>query len=101
MCLWTATADDHDKPVEQIIEDYGYPLEKHYVHTSDGYILGLWRIPHGKDQTYEQGRPIVLWQHGGFDSSDALFVHGPELSPAFFLANQGYDVWVRLKFRII
>ncbi len=26
---------------------YGYPLEQHTVPTRDGYLLGLFRIPHG------------------------------------------------------
>ena len=26
---------------------FGYPLEKHTVRTSDGYLLGLFRIAHG------------------------------------------------------
>ena len=94
MFLSSIHADDHDLTFEQICEEYGYPLEKYTVTTVDGYILKTFRIPHGKDQVYEQGRPIVLYQHGAFDSSDALFNHGPDLSPAFYLANQGYDVWV-------
>lgn len=96
MLCWAMTqADDHDLTFEQICEEYGYPLEKYHVTTSDGYILGLFRIPYGKDQKYSSDRPALLFQHGAFDSSDALFNHGPELSPAFYLANQGFDVWVR------
>ena len=33
-------------------------------------------------------------QHGIFDSADFVVAHGPEQSPAFFLANKGYDVWI-------
>jgi hypothetical protein len=64
------------------------------VTTQDGYILQTFRVSHGKGQTYTSDRPAVLFQHGAFDSSDALFMRGEELSPAFYLANQGYDVWV-------
>ena len=52
------------------------------------------RIPHGLEDSFSPGRPAVLFQHGTYDSSDALVVHGPELSPAFYWANSGYDVWL-------
>ena len=39
-------------------------------------------------------RPPILIQHGVFDSADFVVSHGPDLSPAFYLANLGYDVWV-------
>lgn len=28
----------------------GYPLEEHFVTTADGYVVGTYRIPHGRDQ---------------------------------------------------
>ena len=31
-----------------LVEAEGYPLEEHFVTTDDGYILGVFRIPHGK-----------------------------------------------------
>jgi hypothetical protein len=94
--LATVATDDHDLSFEEICDKYGYPLEKYTVTTDDGYILQTFRIPHGKGQTYSSSRPALLFQHGAFDSSDALFNHGPDLSPAFYLANQGYDVWVSI-----
>ena len=63
--------------------------------TSDGYILKMFRIPHGKDTDEpDLNRPPLLIQHGIFDSADFVVMHGPTNSPAFYLANQGYDVWV-------
>ena len=77
----------------QITASYGYPFEEHFVTTSDGYILRLFRIPHGLNDEYIPGRPAVLLQHGLLDSADDYVVRGSELSPAFYLANNGYDVW--------
>jgi pimeloyl-ACP methyl ester carboxylesterase len=54
----------------------------------------LFRISHGKNQEQKNGNPPILIQHGIFDSADFVVAHGPESSPAFYLANQGYDVWV-------
>mmetsp|Transcript_35470 Transcript_35470/g.41027 ORF Transcript_35470/g.41027 Transcript_35470/m.41027 type:complete len:402 (-) Transcript_35470:40-1245(-) len=97
VCIFAASADDIAKSFDRIVKDYGYPFEQHYVTTSDGYILKLFRIQHGiKDanETSTNGRPAILIQHGIFDSADFVLTHGPDLSPAFYLANAGYDVWV-------
>ena len=42
----------------------------------------------------DNGRQSILIQHGIFDSADFVVTHEPEQSPAFFLANNKYDVWV-------
>lgn len=73
----------------------GYPVEDHEVVTDDGYILHLFRIPHGiKSPQTNQTRPPVLLMHGLFDSSNCWIVLGPENSLAYLLADAGYDVWI-------
>ena len=96
LCLSLATADDMSKSFEEIVKDYGYPFEQHFINTNDGYILKLFRIPHDKiaSKNDEEKRPPILIQHGIFDSSDFVVSHGPEKSLVFVLADFGYDVWV-------
>lgn len=60
---------------ELVIDRAGYPLDEHFVETVDGYVLGVYRIPHGGvDTTVSRSsvagpRPVVLLQHGLLESS--------------------------------
>ena len=47
-----------------------------------------------KNQAPADGKPAVFIQHGYFDSADITVMNGPENSLAFYLANQGFDVWI-------
>ncbi|XP_064550851.1 lipase 3-like [Drosophila montana] len=77
------------------IRAHGYPGELHYVPTKDGYVIGLFRIPHShKLQNQDKYRPIVLMQHGISGSSDNWIAMGPDNALAFQLADAGYDVWL-------
>jgi pimeloyl-ACP methyl ester carboxylesterase len=79
----------------QIAEEFGYTIETHDVTTSDGYIISLWRLisPDQNDGTSGARHPIYL-AHGLGNSAEGFMFHGPEQSPAFYLHNQGYDVWL-------
>ena len=75
-----------------IVSDKGYTIETHYVTTPDGYILTMFRIPHGKNSTTVGGYPVLL-QHGLLDSSYTWVNNMEDESLGYILADQGYDVW--------
>ena len=72
---------------------HGYEPEEHSVTTSDGYILRLFRISHGLNDTYYPRRPVLLLQPGLFELPDTFIIRGTLLSPGFYIVNNGYDVW--------
>lgn len=88
---------------------YGYPYEKHYVTTEDGYILEMSRVlPRKLEETknssipfkvYTQfmaktpGEPMLL-MHGLISSGRAFVSHDAEKALAFILVNHGYDVYI-------
>lgn len=81
--------------VSQIISYWGYPWEKYDVVTQDGYILGIYRIPHGKGyQRKSDHKPVVYLQHGVIASATDWICNLPNNSLAFLLADSGYDVWL-------
>jgi len=82
----------------QHIEHHGYTVETYQVTTQDGYLLELYRIPHGKKDTQftlTGGKRIpVLLQHGLLGSSAHWVFNLPENSLAFLLADAGFDVFL-------
>ena len=73
-----------------MIRYWGYPVEEHFVLTEDGYILGMHRIPHGRNgiKTDKTGPPVFLAH--GLTASSAQWVFGPpEKSLGFLLADAG------------
>merc|ERR1712049_33385 len=62
------------RTVPELIDYWGYPVETHWVTTSDDYILTLHRIPHtsGVDDL----KPIAFLLHGLFGTS-ARWTLGP------------------------
>ncbi|TKR87459.1 hypothetical protein L596_011854 [Steinernema carpocapsae] len=88
-----------DKEVEmdtiQIIEHWGYPAERVYVTTEDGYILELHHILRGRNQTAtSKYRPVVFLQHGLISASDVWVDNLPNQSAGFIFADAGFDVWI-------
>jgi pimeloyl-ACP methyl ester carboxylesterase len=83
---------DWNRDASQLIISKGYPCEEHKLITNDGYILTIFRIPHGR-KTQTPGRPVLL-QHGLLDSAATWVINFPDQSLGFLLADVGYDVWL-------
>ena len=71
----------------------GYPVESHFVTTSDGYILHMHHIGAKNATDFSSGVPI-LFQHGLIDSSDTWIINDEDAAPGLIMANRGYDVWL-------
>ncbi|XP_011184339.1 lipase 3 [Zeugodacus cucurbitae] len=77
------------------IREHGYPAESHFVETSDGYILNLFRIPYSPRLNNQlERKPVVFIQHGLFSCSDCFLLNGPENAIAYNFADAGFDVWL-------
>ena len=80
-----------------LVERRGYSIERHYVTTDDGYVLGMFRIPRGRNEYTSRShkrKPVVFLQHALLDSSIAFCLNFANQSLAFILADAGFDVWL-------
>lgn len=78
------------------IGNHGYPVEEFKVTTDDGYVLTLFRIPHGvknNSDPYTRREPVFI-QHGLMSSAMDFLVTGPDRALGFVMADAGYDVWL-------
>lgn len=68
----------------------GYPLETYQVNTKDGWVLSLYRIPHGKYRNTKPGKRPVIYLHHGITLSSACFtLLNSNESMAYILADAG------------
>lgn len=77
----------------QTCQESGYASEQYTVVTEDSYVLQLYRIP-GKPGESNQKKPAVLLMHGIDNDMNFWTLNEPSKTPAFLLADQGYDVWL-------
>lgn len=95
LLIW-GTCATHTEAKYEFVEYCNYfkfPVEEHFVTTDDGYILRIFRIQK-KRSTIVSGLKPILLQHGLLDSSDTWIINSESKSPAFMLANEGYDIWL-------
>lgn len=78
----------------RVITQHGYPLEEHFVTTTDDYILALHRIPRDRGPPTSSSRKPVLLMHGLTMASPAFVAIGPHysLGMALITANIIYTV---------
>ncbi|CAN6466900.1 unnamed protein product [Victoria cruziana] len=100
ICLFFTASPVHSAaPVCITVQSYGYDCQEFSVTTQDGYILGLQRIPGGRqgvDATNESipKKPFLL-QHGILMDGFTWVVSPPgEGGLAYALADEGFDVWI-------
>jgi pimeloyl-ACP methyl ester carboxylesterase len=82
------------QPIDDIVREYGFAIERHDVTTEDGYILSLWRLRRSDQDQEPTGRPILYMSHSSWYSPEHFLMHGPNLSPAIYFYNLGYDVFL-------
>jgi lysosomal acid lipase/cholesteryl ester hydrolase len=95
MQLHTVDPEITMSPTE-LIEHWGYPSEMYNVTTEDGYILSVYRIPHGRNETGtpSKKKPVVFFQHGLEGSCTNWLENLPQQSAAYIFADAGFDVWL-------
>ncbi|XP_042386267.1 triacylglycerol lipase 2-like [Zingiber officinale] len=92
---WQSGGTTNDSLCELAVIPQGYKCQEYKVQTEDGYILGLQRIPQGRDSDREgKKRQPVLLQHGILVDGMSWALNSPEESLAFILADNGFDVWI-------
>ncbi|KAL4470348.1 hypothetical protein ABPG74_011959 [Tetrahymena malaccensis] len=90
--------DPLERPHQIKYTDYttilNYPTQEYNVTTEDGYIINIIRIQAKNTTIQELGKPPVLMYFGLNCAIEVFSMNKEEQSPTFFVANQGYDVWM-------
>ena len=89
--LWVGNKD-YTISFKDLVKKHGFDFESYKVITGDGYINEVYRLR--TEETKAKPCPAVLLNHGICDSAFSWVKHYPEVSPAFVLARQGFDVWL-------
>lgn len=77
--------------VSQSIVKAGYRAETHKTKTDDGYILTLHRL---LPQLHSGHKGSAFLMHGLFKDSSDFIATGPKTALAYYLADNGFDVWL-------
>jgi hypothetical protein len=92
--LGTAKLDpDVYRNCSEMIRVRGFPAEEHEVVTSDGFVIRMFRIPHGRRTPTVVGPPVLV-MHALLCSSDEFIMDSAEGSLGLALADAGFDVWL-------
>ncbi|CAN7938115.1 unnamed protein product, partial [Ixodes hexagonus] len=81
----------------ELISSKGYPVEEHQAITSDGYVIGIQRIPRGINENpnaTSSNKTTILLQHGILGASSDFVINFANQSLGFILVDAGYDVWL-------
>jgi pimeloyl-ACP methyl ester carboxylesterase len=82
---------DVEDEVSHTIKSAGYRGEFHKVKTDDGYVLKVHRVLPEKNSA-TKGSAFLM--HGLFRNASDFLASGPNIALAYYLADNGYDVWM-------
>lgn len=80
MCLFYSL-----KP--QLITEFGYNGETHFITTEDGYIVQTHRISGGPNSPPAKGKKVCLFMHALMLSSSTFVISGPDHSLGLIILN--------------
>lgn len=81
----------HNDEVVNTVKSNGYRGEVHKVKTEDGYVLKIHRVLSVSKPAYK-GTAFLM--HGLFRNSADFLATGPNIALAYYLADNGFDVWL-------